>query len=297
MSLLDEIRADLVNESAGLSNTLRKAKILASAVGIPEFREWVDYELSGYPDRGKVPSYRTFRPTNLGKFSGPLQSSLNNMVLLTVNLPDPVKDFAENLIFFDGVGALEAQEAESGTQRWPQEYVILAQDALKMTGGFVLVDAHRPIPSYVIAGILDQIKNKLLDFILGLQESNVTSEDLDNRTVKPEVARNLFNVYINGDHNVVGSGENVHQIVNPVRKDDIGSLVNRFRELNIDNDDLRELKDAISSEPNASDGEFGPKVRAWVGGMISKAASDTWKVGLGTAPKVLMDALRAYYGC
>ena len=65
MSLLDDIRTDLVNESAHLSNTLRKAKILANAIGLPEFREWVDSELSGYVDRGKVPSYRRFRPTNL----------------------------------------------------------------------------------------------------------------------------------------------------------------------------------------------------------------------------------------
>ena len=34
MSLLDEIQSDLVNESADLSNILRKAKILASALGL-----------------------------------------------------------------------------------------------------------------------------------------------------------------------------------------------------------------------------------------------------------------------
>ena len=39
MSLLDEIRTDLVNESANLPNTLRKAKILASEIGLPECRE------------------------------------------------------------------------------------------------------------------------------------------------------------------------------------------------------------------------------------------------------------------
>ena len=83
MSLLDEIRTDLVNESAGLSNTLRKAKILASAIGLPEFREWVEFELNGYPDRDKVPSYRRFRPTNLGTFAGPFQSGVNNVVLPT----------------------------------------------------------------------------------------------------------------------------------------------------------------------------------------------------------------------
>lgn len=51
MSLLDEIRNDLVTESASLCNTIRKAKILASAIGLPEFREWVDSELSGYADK------------------------------------------------------------------------------------------------------------------------------------------------------------------------------------------------------------------------------------------------------
>ena len=296
MSLLDEIRSDLVNESAELSNTLRKAKVLASAIGLPEFREWVDSELSGYPDRDKVPSYRRFRPTNLGTFGGPFQSGVKNMVLPTYNLPGQVKDFAENLIFFDGVGALEAQASDSHQRKWPQEMVMLARDAIPMTAGVVLVDAHQPIPAHVISGILDQVRNKLLDFVLGLQESNITSEDLDNRTVEPEVVRSLYiNIY--GDHNIVASGEHVSQRVNTVPQGDIDSLLSFLRELDIDDDDLSELQDAVSSEPNAPDGCYGPKVRAWLGGMISKAASSTWNVGLETASKVLTDALNGYYGC
>ena len=71
MNLLDDIRADLVNESASLSNTLRKAKILASQINLPEFKEWLDFELSGYSVEGykDVPPYRSFRPVNLGMFS------------------------------------------------------------------------------------------------------------------------------------------------------------------------------------------------------------------------------------
>ena len=296
MSLLDEIRSDLVNESAGLSNTLRKAKILAGAIGLPEFREWVDFELSGYPDREKVPSYRRLRPINLGTFSGPLQSGVENIVLPTHNLPAEVKEFAENLIFFQGVGELEAQASESTQQRWSQEMVMTARDAIKMTGGMVLVDAHQPIPAHVISGILDQVKNKLLDFLLGLQESNITSEDLDNRTVSPEVVRNLFNFNIYGDRNIVASGEHVKQRVNTVQEGNIDSLLGFLRELNIDNNDLSELKDAVSSEPNAPDGRYGPRVRAWLGGMISKAASSTWNVGIEVASKMLTDALNGYYG-
>lgn len=301
MSLLDEIRSALVNESADLSNTLRKAKILASAIGLPEFREWVDFELSGYTDRDKVPSYRCFRPTNLGTFSGPFQSGVKNMPLPTYNLPDEVKEFAENLILFEGVGALEAQASgsyQSGSyqRKWPQEMVMLARDAIQMTGGMVLIDAHQPIPAYALTGVLDQIKNKLLDFVLGLQKSDITSEDLNNGTVEAEVARNLFHINIYGDRNVVASGEHVSQRLNTVPKGDVHSLISYLRKHNLESDDLSELKDAVSSEPSAPDGRYGPKVRAWLGGMISKAASNTWKVGVETASKVLKDALNGYYG-
>ena len=300
LSLLDEIRTDLVNESAALSNTMRKAKILASALGLPEFREWVDFELSGYPDRSKVPSYRIFRPTNLGTFSGPFQSGAKNVPLPTYNLPDLVKDFADNLILFDGVGTLQGmltEDSRSLQRKWPPEMVILARETIQMSGDMVLVDAHQPLPPYTISGILDNVKNKLLDFTLGLQENNITSEELDNGTVKPELVRQVYNtVNIYGDHNVVASGENVNQAVNPVQKGDIGSLIKHLSGLEVDGEDLRELEDAVSQETLPSNGQFGPKLRAWVGGMISKAASDNWKVGLEAAPKLLMDALRGYYG-
>lgn len=297
MSLLDEIRSDLVNESATLSNTLRKAKILASSIGLPEFREWVDAELDGYNDREKVPSYRRrFRPTNFGTFAGYFGSGYQNVVLPTVNLPEQVRDFAENLVFFDGVGALEAQGSEGGQIKWPQEMVILARDSVQMSGGMILVDAHQPIPAYIISGILDQVKNKLLDFVLGLQENNITAEDLASRTVEPEVARNLFHVHIYGDHNIVASGEHVSQQVDAVEKGDIESLLRHLRDLNIGEEDLDELRDAVSQETDApTRGQYGPEVGAWLGRMMSKAATSAWHVGLETASKVLPTALNSYY--
>ena len=297
MGLLDEIRSDLVNESASLPNILRKAKILASALGVPEFREWVDCELGGYQDKEKVPSYRRFTPTNLGDFAGPFQSGVKNMVLPTYNLPPGVKDLAENMIFFEGVGALAARGSDAGQIKWPQEAVMLAREVMQMQGGMVLVDAHQPVPAYLMPGILDQVKTKLLDFVLGLQENHITAKDLDNRTVATDVARNLFQIYIYGDRNIVASGEHVNQQVNPVEKGDLESLLNRIRELGIDEEDVHELDDAVQSEPEAPEGRLGPKVKGWLGGMISKAASSTWNVGLEFGSKALTDALNGYYGC
>ena len=294
MNLLDEIRADLTNQSADLSNTLRKAKVLASSLGLDEFREWVDSELSGYKDLEKLPSYRMFRPTNLGTFVGPFQSRVENVVLPTYSLPESIKDFAENLRFYDGVGALEAQAGDGGQIKWSQEMIWLARESIQMSG-LVLADAHQPVPAYWIPGILDQVKNKLLDFILALEE-NVTTEDLENRTVETDVARNIFNTYIYGNQNTVATGEQVTQQVTTVQQGDLESLLTCLRNLNVEDSDLSELQEAIITEPTSPEGGYGPKVRAWLGGMITKATAGIWKIGLETGTKGLTDALNGYYG-
>ncbi len=220
-----------------------------------------------------------------------------NMVLPTYHLPDSLKDHVENLYFVQGVGELEAQALKDTLHnKWTQEMVMIGREYIELSGGMVLVDAQQPIPSHVIVGILDQVKNKLLDFVLGLQENNITSEDLENRTVISEVARNLFNVNIYGDRNTVASGENVKQITKTVQKGDTDSLLNFLRELNIDDEDIREIETAVSGEPNATDGQLGPKVKTWLGGVIAKMASRVLGAGLNTTAEMLTQALHDYYG-
>ena len=124
----------------------------------------------------------------------------------------------------------------------------------------------------------------------------MTAEDLDNRTVEPEVARNLFHINIYGDRNIVASGERVNQKVKIVQEGDIDSLLESLREFNVEDDDLSKLKDAVLAEPSATGGSYGPKVQSWLGGMISKAVTKTWNVGLENASKLLTDALNGYYG-
>ena len=299
MSLIDDIRSDLISESSSVSNTLRKAKILASELGSPEFREWVDSEINGYADMKKVPSYRRSQTYNFGNFYGPFQRSRKNVILPIVRLPSPVKEFAENLIFSQGVGELE-EMLKGGSEdfciAWPQEYVILAREAVHMTGGMQLAEAYQPILPAHVAGVLDKIKNRLLDFILGLQENDITAENLKSGEVKQETVRNLFNIKIYGGNNVVASGENVQQQANPIRQGDITSLLDHLSHYGISKEDLCQLNKAVSDEPQASNGELGPKVKAWVGEMIAKASSGAWKIGLASAPSVLMEALKNYYG-
>ena len=143
VTLLDNIRSDLVNESASLANTLRKAKILASDIGLPEFGEWVDSELNGYRDRESVPQYRRVRPTSFGTVAGNMRV-VRNVVLPTSHLPDVARDFAENFSF-GGAAELEAQASRAPLNgKWTQELLVIAREVTLWSGGVWLAPIARP---------------------------------------------------------------------------------------------------------------------------------------------------------
>lgn len=299
MDLIDDIRQDLVSETALLTNTLRKAKILAAKLHVQEFKDWIRFELDGYPTDDDLPDYRRFRATNLGTFSGPFQSRADNVVLPTYNLPDQMRKFAEELLFQDGIGELEsmlASESEILSIRWPQEAVILARDKLKLSNDMVLVDAHKPVSKHIIAGILDSVKNKLLDFILELSDLDFPLED---KSVKPEqrkAVRDLFVVNVYGNDNVIAAGRKIDQSLKKVINGDLKSLTKHFQDLGVAGEDIEALKNAIISDLSPVDDKPGMRVSQWIGRMVSKAATGVWKVSLEVAPKLIMEGLKAYYG-
>ena len=298
MSLLDDIRDDLVQEATSLSNTLRKAKLLARALSVHEFSGWVDSELNGYTDLEKLPPYRRFRPTNLGTFSGPFGSGVKNLQIPTYGLPETVKEFAEELVIPDSVGTLEGQGSNDHKRNWPPEMIIVARESIELKNGGVLVEAHQPIPGHVQLGIIDQVKNRLLDFVLGLEDHDISPDDLKSRSAKAEIVRNVFNIVINGDSNVLATGEQVNQVVSQVKRGDVESLIKHLEGLGIglEDDDLEELRTALNAEPTDPFRGLGTQLQGWVGRMVEKAASGALRGGVSEASTKIMEALNTFTG-
>lgn len=296
MNLLREIQSDLVNETASLANTLRKAKILANQIELPELREWVDFELSGYHNVENVPEYRQIS-------SIPVCTVTNGRMILKktplplVNLPDHVKDIADQFYFLWGVRQLESMmPGESLNMPWPQELLTVVREHVKWEGGGVIISVSTPISTHSVQGVLDQIKNRLLDFVLGLQEHNIIPENMKNQTEAKETVRNTFNTYIIGDQNNVASGENVNQTIRKIQKGDSESLLNFLRKLNLGDDDIREVEEAISIEPTATNGQFGPRVRGCLEGMMKRIASIAVTIGSNASANILTQAFQDFYG-
>lgn len=299
MDLLDSIRDNLVNQSADIADTLRMATVLAEEYQSPVLREWAESELNEYPEFALVPKYRRVRISLAGTFRDPAGHTMPGVGISAARLPKEVRESINNLYIHDSVAALEEALA-SGHDVFhrvlPVEVVTWLRECNQMAGDMELVDAYQQISRYLLINILDNVRNRLLRFVLEMKERQVASDGGRSNDIGPEVARNAVNVNIYGDNNVVAAGENIQQEITPVQQGDLDSLVAYLRAHQVPDEDIQELTNAILLEPSAVSGEPGPSVNAWIGGMMSKAASGAWRVFLEQAPTLLVNAIKTYYG-
>ena len=304
-SLVVQLQGEAVNSGVPISDILRKAKILASLLKNNEFKGWIDAELGGYGTADSRPEYRKFQSMSFGTFAGPFGKMAKNVPVPGALLPTDLQGLAGHLEMSQGVKEIEtlvAQATEEGGVRiaWPAEAVILARDHVPMDDGCMLVEAWKPLVRGQLEGILDQVRNRLLDFLLELQQINPEVVDSENaiRSVPRDTVTHLFQTIIHGGQNIVATGTNFEQkSTQQIGVNDRASLIACLEGAGIDRDSLAELDNAIKQDGDPGQSGFGKHVKSWIATMIVKAIDGTWKIALDTAPRLLQEALSRYYGC
>lgn len=197
-----DLKGLVADGDKSISTALRRTSIVAREIGYQPLVQWLAQELNGY-SKDETPDYRRVAVPSLGTFSGAFQSKVDNQVLPLSHLPDEVAEALASESFCQPIGELEAltqDMTEDRVIKWPAEAVILARKFIQMEG-MVLVDAWRPVPRYKIAGIVDVVRNRLLDFLLELEQMNpeilVDTKDAASELELSQVGQ-LFNVTIVG---------------------------------------------------------------------------------------------------
>ena len=128
---------------------------------------------------------------------------------------------------------------------------MLAREHIPTSDGSVLVDAWRPFSQSQFLGILNQIRNHLLDFLLELQQINpdvLESEDA-LRAVSGEKVQNVIQTIVYGNDNTVATGTDFTQTVTrKVVAGDTRSLIDHLGSIGLDKDSLDELETAIEQD-------------------------------------------------
>ena len=160
-----------------------------------------------------------------------------------------------------------------------------------------LVTAWKQLGSNEIAQILETVKNKLLDFVLELQDSFPELAESDDKIgeVPPERITYMYNTHIHGNQNVVATGANITQDVRQVvRSNDLSSLLSYLKSIGVSEEDTQELKEAVEADgPREESAGLGPRVRDWLG---KKAAEGALNATLSGIAMTTAKAVAQYYG-
>ena len=245
MTLLREIQAAATDSKVDISTVLRKAKILAARLQNPEFESWVDRELNGYDDRSRLPPYRIVPVVVRGILSDGWRQ-WNNAPIMTSFLPEKFSAWGEKNHFIQPIATIASMAANanrSGDERqapWPQELAV--KFGGKGYNGFECLGAWQIINPNALVGIVETVKNRILEFVLKIEAENPDAgEALPNSQPVPmeKLQPLVHNVFYGSVGSVAQNSEHFSQTVSMgIQPQDLARLVTdltkHLDELNLD---------------------------------------------------------------
>lgn len=155
------------------------------------------------------------------------------------------------------------------------------------------------VPRSTVIGVLDAVRNRVLQFVLEIEEQAPDVGDAKPGAASPisaERVTQIFTTTIMGAANVAVGGQNVSQTAQ-VGVGDLESLRTYLTSLGVPTPDVAELEAALKKDgPPNKEGQFGSNIAGWIGKMVKKAAQGGWKIAVEAAAAVLAAAIRSYYG-
>jgi len=207
--LTNQIVNDLVDPNVQLSDTMRKAAVLAAKLRHESFREWVRLEQAGYSPNDQIPDYRSnISHIIKGHFIGAFGRQLNNADIPMSSLPKPLLEYARRLDFRQGIRALEnLMQADNpgGVLRvlWAAE---LAASIPEVYEGMFCLSAWKAVSVSQFHQLLDTVRNRLLSFVLQLQEQvpELVGDKIEFKESAQMRLQQIFNTEISGGVTRIG---------------------------------------------------------------------------------------------
>ena len=184
-----ELQSDCLNNKSRLSDLLRKALVVAKKLNIEEIQSWIKCELNGYKKGDDIPEYRILRGEvkTFNPYNG-------------VWMPIIFGDTKDTEAFSKGSCGQSVAEIESLIERKSDNPFLLMNfpasisQKLMQHSGF-----DRPptlhVQASALSGILDTVRNTILDWALNLEEKCIIGEGLTFSAKEKENAKNItFNI-------------------------------------------------------------------------------------------------------
>lgn len=301
MKLVSDIINELMDYEKAISGPLLKTKVLASRIGNNSLMAWVDGELSGYAQDAQLPNYRESKGVPEGNYlNGYTQYS--NAAIPIAHLKEDVAKGLTKIVMRDSISSIEELIGKKGLKiSINAQTKLYLEQTIQDLGNpyFQILNVHLQIPATFLTDILSNVRSKLLDFMLEIENEFGQETEIYELKSKSGVINNIMNntINANGDGNVINTGNNanISASIN-IEKQNKEQLESTLKKNYVDQTDITDLLTVIDEEQPTDDISFGKKVNAWVHKMLAKSLEGSWQIGIGTAGTLLAEAIKKYYG-
>ncbi len=202
-SLVLDLQRELLKSNSDVLSALRKAQVIASKLHLSDFDFWIKQELNGYKTADNTPEYRKIKGLlkAYNPYRGWMPAIVTNAELEKMFCVPIIRQPISELVQLTKSGESSFNLSFSGEQQ-----VFLNQ----------LFDNHFDtefklfIGSNHLIGIIDAVKNCLLEWTLKLEEQGIlgenmrfTTEETQSAKCMPQQVNNYYGYVVSG--NVSGS--------------------------------------------------------------------------------------------
>lgn len=301
MSLLEEIQKEAVDSKSDLGALLRKCKVLAARLGSQPLEDWLIWESNGYPDEVDVPDYRIWPLQLKGHFSRPFGSGMRNAPIPMICLPENVREKYQNYKCRQSVASIE--QIIKGEHK---DTLHVPTGDLAVVLGTNVYDGQNCLQAWAEFGagnlleLLNAVRNRILDFSLAIWKENPNAGEIStqsDKNIEPARVSQIFNTTVYGGAATLVGNATHSPITVSVVANDFLSLERVLIQNGVSEKDIKDLRVALETDERPKlKGRFGPKVSAWISGMIKKATEGSWNLTISTASNLLADVISKYYG-
>ena len=216
-------------------------------------------------------------------------------------IPEKYRDIVHTAKIAQSVSSLEETiklgDGSNLSSVWPPD--VIATVGSGIYEDMNCLSAWRSISRGDIAGILDTVRNRVLNFALAIEKAAPNAGDgFDkNNAISDEKVSHVFQTHVYGNvGNIAQASRDFAQNNIQIIQGDFNSLSKFLREAGLEDGDISELKEALENDDQEKKPGLGQKVTDWIGRMIGKASSGIWHVGTTIAAQLLTSAISQYLG-
>lgn len=229
-TLLHQIQMEAVDGDYDLASLLRNCRVLAQRLNNSDLKQWVVNELDGYGTEAELPSYRVLsQALLLGHYFGAFGAEVRNVQIPTSAVLEEFREHVVGVRFTQGVREIQEQIAnsEKGALRIavpPEAHAAIQNTQIRED--MVLGSVIKIVSTSFLQGILDTVRNRILNFTLELEsEAPKTGDPLESlRMNKSDKVQQIFNTEIKGGVSNLAQGSSGFTQRIEVPRGDVESL-------------------------------------------------------------------------